>query len=69
MDELRYEQELDLLGQLRARLQRLEDTEYMTAYYKGYSSSRMTVDEIKDAIEELTQEIQLLEERLAEYEW
>ncbi|WP_427813462.1 hypothetical protein ACQKTA_08770 [Enterococcus sp. 22-H-5-01] len=69
MDELRYEQELDLLGQLRARLQRLEDTEYMTAYYKGYSSSGMTVDEIKDAIEELTQEIQLLEERLAGYEW
>ena len=69
MDELRYEQELDLLGQLRARLQRLEDTEYMTAYYKGYSSSGMTVDEIKDSIEELTQEIQLLEERLAEYEW
>jgi len=69
MDELRYEQELDLLGQLRARLQRLENTEYMTAYYKGYSSSGMTVDEIKDAIEELTQEIQLLEERLAEYEW
>lgn len=69
MDELRYEQELDLLGQLRARLQRLEDTEYMTAYYKGYSSSGMTVDEIKDAIEESTQEIQLLEERLAEYEW
>lgn len=69
MDELRYEQELDLLGQLRARLQRLEDTEYMTAYYKGYSSSGMTVDEIKDAIEELTQEIQLLEEQLAGYEW
>lgn len=41
----------------------------MTAYYKGYSSSGMTVDEIKDAIEESTQEIQLLEERLAEYEW
>lgn len=69
MDELRYEQELDLLGQLRARLQRLEDTDYMTAYYKGYSSSGMTVDEIKDAIEELTQEIQLLEEQLAGYEW
>ncbi|MFC4772590.1 hypothetical protein [Enterococcus hermanniensis] len=69
MDELQYEQEITLLGQLRARLQRLEETEYMTAYYKGYSSSGMTVEEIKVAIEELSQEIQLIEEQLAGHEW
>ena len=42
--------DLELLGNLRNRLQRLEDTDYMTAYYKGYSASGLTLDEIKEEI-------------------
>lgn len=47
-NELYDEFDLELLGNLRNRLQRLEDTDYMTAYYKGYSASGMTLDEIKE---------------------
>lgn len=69
MNELQYEKDIELLGSLRNRLRQLEDTDYVTAYYKGYSSSGMTLDEIKDAIEELTQEIRELEDQMEDIEW
>ncbi len=69
MNELAYENNLTLLGQLRDQLQRLEDTDYMTAYYKGYSSSGATLEEIKDEIQELQEQIKLLEEELDDFSW
>ncbi|MBO1307912.1 hypothetical protein JZO70_17185 [Enterococcus sp. 669A] len=69
MNELTYENNLTLLGQLRDQLQRLEDTDYMTAYYKGYSSSGATLEEIKDEIQELQEQIKLLEEELDDFSW
>ncbi len=53
-NELYDEFDLELFRNIRNRLQRLEDTDYMTAYYKGYSASGMTLDEIKEEIEELS---------------
>ncbi|MEX1445505.1 hypothetical protein [Enterococcus sp. C76] len=61
--------DLELLGNLRNRLQRLEDTDYMTAYYKVYSASGMTLDEIKEEIEELSHTIRELEDRMEETQW
>lgn len=61
--------DLELLGNLRNRLQRLEDIDYMTAYYKGYSASGMTLDEIKEEIEELSHTIRELEDRMEETQW
>lgn len=69
MNELQYERDIELLGTLRNRLRQLEESEYVTAYYKGYSSSGMTLDEIKDAMEELTEEIRELENRMEVMEW
>lgn len=69
MNELQYERDIELLGSLRNRLRQLEDSDYVTAYYKGYSSSGMTLDEVKDAIEELTEEIRELEDRMEDVEW
>lgn len=69
MNELQYEKNIELLGSLRNRLRQLEDSDYVTAYYKGYSSSGMTLDEIKNAIEELTQEIRELEDQMEDMEW
>lgn len=69
MNELTYENDLTLLGQLRDRLQRLEETDYITAYYKGYSSSGLTLEEIKDEIQELQEQIKDLEEILDEFAW
>lgn len=69
MNETTYEKELILLGELRDRLQSLEETDYMTAYYKGYSRSGATLEEIKEEIQFLEEQIHELEERLAEFEW
>lgn len=69
MNELTYENDLTLLGQLRDRLQRLEETDYITAYYKGYSSSGLTLEEIKDEIQELQEQIKDLEETLNDFAW
>lgn len=69
MDERQYESNLDLLGQLRDHLQRLEDNDYMTAYYKGYSTSGATLEEIKEEIQILQDQITELEEQLDTFEW
>lgn len=69
MDEINYERDLETLGQLRDRLQRLEDNDYMTAYYKGYSTSGATLEEIKEEIQSLQEQIAQLEESLEDFEW
>lgn len=69
MNELQYEQAIELLGSYRKRLRQLEDMDYMTAYYKGYSASGMTLDEIKETIDALTQEIRELEDRMEGMDW
>ncbi|MGM0175126.1 hypothetical protein [Enterococcus sp. DIV0800] len=69
MNELQYENNLELLGQLRDRLQRLEDNDYMTAYYKGYSTSGATLEEIKEEIQLLQEQIREVEEQLDDFEW
>ena len=57
----RLEELIDELGALNDRLRQLEDVDYMTAYYKGYSSSGQTVDEINEAMRDL-------EMRVSDYE-
>lgn len=69
MDEINYERDLETLGQLRDRLQRLEDNDYMTAYYKGYSTSGATLEEIKEEIQSLQDQIAQLEESIEDFEW
>lgn len=69
MDEINYERDLETLGQLRDRLQHLEDNDYMTAYYKGYSTSGATLEEIKEEIQSLQDQIAQLEESLEDFEW
>lgn len=65
MDNEWYEEKnIELLGNLRDRLHRLEETDYMIAYYKGYSASGMTLEEIKEEIESLTDTIRELENRI-----
>lgn len=69
MNELQYENNLVLLGQLRDQLQRLEETDYMTAYYKGYSATGATLEEIKAELQMLEAQIHKLEEELDDFEW
>ena len=64
MDDLNFDQRVAELGQLRDRLHRLEEDDYMTAYYKGYSSEGQTVDEIKDEISELRTQVEQLQNEL-----
>ena len=64
MDDFTYDQRLTQLGQLRDRLQRLEGTDYMTAYYKGYSNSGATLAEIQDELAILQTQINALTDQL-----
>lgn len=68
-EELQYEQNLILLGSLRDRLYRLEETDYPAAMYKGYSSSGQTVAEIQTEIEEANQQIEDLNDQLETFDW
>lgn len=69
MNELQYEQQLNLLGQLRERLRRLEEVDYVVAYYKGYSTKGETLEEIKEEINILNVEISELEKKLDDISW
>lgn len=64
MDDLNFDQRVAELGQLRDRFHRLEEDDYMTAYYKGYSSEGQTVDEINDEISELRTQVEQLQNEL-----
>ncbi|WP_137597762.1 hypothetical protein [Paucilactobacillus kaifaensis] len=64
MNDLEYERTIEQLGNLREQLRQLEDVDYMTATYKGYSSSGLTLDEITDQITEVNASINIVEEKL-----
>ncbi|KIS02869.1 hypothetical protein [Paucilactobacillus wasatchensis] len=66
MNELEYERTIEQLGNLREQLRQLEDVDYMTATYKGYSSSGLTLEEITDQITEINESINIVETRLEE---
>ncbi|WP_125702646.1 hypothetical protein [Lacticaseibacillus daqingensis] len=57
------------LGALRQRLTQLEDVDYMTAYYKGYSASGDDLAAVQAEIETVTARIARLEARLAAIDW
>lgn len=61
-----YEELITQLGRVNDRLEQLENVDYMTATYKGYSSDGSTVDEIEDEIKELRQQARTLERELEE---
>ncbi|BAP85802.1 hypothetical protein LOOC260_112640 [Paucilactobacillus hokkaidonensis JCM 18461] len=64
MNDLEYERTIEQLGDLREHLRQLEDVDYMTATYKGYSSSGLTLDEITDQMTDINESIHILEEKL-----
>lgn len=66
LNEDKYDYDVERLGQLRDELQRLEDNDYVTAYYKGYSSEGLTLDEVRDTIKDLEHQIRQLERELDE---
>ncbi|MCD2257174.1 hypothetical protein ACNAN0_12740 [Agrilactobacillus fermenti] len=68
MNELQFDQLVTKLGQLREQVRQLEDVDYMTAYYKGYSQSGATIDEIQSEIDQLNQEADDLQTRIDELE-
>ncbi|KRM77529.1 hypothetical protein [Secundilactobacillus collinoides] len=61
MNSYEEDQLIDQLGALRDRERRLEENDYMTAYYKGYSADGATLQEIQDQLEALRDEIARLE--------
>ncbi|GAA3608994.1 hypothetical protein [Secundilactobacillus similis] len=70
-NEFKLEQLISQLGQVNDRIERLENVDYMTAMYKGYSAAGETVEEILDDIESLrdqadhlTVQLEALGERL-----
>ncbi|MFD1465116.1 hypothetical protein ACFQ4L_03295 [Lapidilactobacillus mulanensis] len=65
MNEREYEQVIAKLGSLREHLRRLEEDDYATAMYKGYSSDGLTLTEIMAEITTVSESVELLEERLA----
>lgn len=58
----RLDKMIEELGTLNERLRQLEDNDYMTAYYKGYSSSGETLEEIKDQMSDLRHQIAHMEQ-------
>lgn len=69
MNEIQYEKQLNVLGQFRERLRQLEEVDYVTAQYKGYSTSGATLEEIKEEITFLTVKISKLEKKLDDISW
>lgn len=59
LDEL-----IEQLGYLNERLRQLEETDYMTAYYKGYSTSGETLEEVKEQMDDLRGQIVSVERQV-----
>lgn len=53
------------LGTLHQQLEQLENVDYMTAYYKGYSIQGDDLDTIKEKIITVNDQIQRTEDQLA----
>ncbi len=69
MAQMTHEALVRQLGALRQRLTQLEDVDYMTAYYKGYSASGDDLAAVQAEIETVTARIARLEARLAAIDW
>ena len=66
MNDVEYDRNIKKLGSLRERLRRLEEDDYVTASYKGYSSDGLTLNEILEAIQSVNKSIELAENKLAD---
>lgn len=64
MTDREYDQMIEELGNLRERVRQLEENEYVTATYKGYSSEGLTLSEVIEEIEATNQAIEVLKARL-----
>ena len=53
------------LGTLHQQLEQLENVDYMTAYYKGYSTQGDDLETIKEKIITVNAQIQRTEDQLA----
>ncbi|EEI20119.1 hypothetical protein HMPREF0497_1026 [Lentilactobacillus buchneri ATCC 11577] len=49
---------------MNEQVRQLEDVDYMTATYKGYSNTGLTLEEVKDEIDRLHQQIKTLNREL-----
>lgn len=57
------------LDRLHQQLEQLENVDYMTAYYKGYSTAGDDLETIKAEIDSVTEQIQQVEARLDAMPW
>lgn len=57
------------LGDLHQQLEQLENIDYMTAYYKGYSSQGDDLETIKEKIVTVNHQIQQVEDQLASFDF
>ncbi|WP_125711054.1 hypothetical protein [Lacticaseibacillus porcinae] len=57
------------LGDLHQQLEQLENVDYMTAYYKGYSSQGDDLETIKEKIATVNDQIQQVEDQLASFDF
>lgn len=64
MTDREYDQMIEELGNLRERVRQLEENEYVTATYKGYSYEGLTLSEVIEEIETTNQAIEVLKARL-----
>ena len=62
--EDRFNQLITQLGSLNEQVRQLEDVDYMTATYKGYSNTGLTLEEVKDEIDRLHKQIKALNREL-----
>ncbi|KRK98569.1 hypothetical protein FD04_GL000301 [Secundilactobacillus odoratitofui DSM 19909 = JCM 15043] len=67
-NEVQLDQLVTQLGQVNTSIERLENVDYMTAMYKGYSAAGETVDEIVGEIDDLREQASLIEAQINELE-
>lgn len=66
MNDMEYETLVEQLGNLREYLRVLSDEDFITASYKGYSASGLTLDEVTDEMKDTEAAIRILENQLEE---
>ncbi|GAF41595.1 hypothetical protein FC83_GL002599 [Agrilactobacillus composti DSM 18527 = JCM 14202] len=68
MDDAKFDRLIVRLGQLNEQLRQLEDVDYITASYKGFSASGATLADVQADIATTQQKIMLIQEQLAHYD-
>ncbi|MCH4170945.1 MAG: hypothetical protein LKF36_06950 [Lactobacillus sp.] len=66
MDDAKFDRLIAQLGQLNEQLRQLEDVDYITASYKGFSASGATLVEVQADIATTQRKIALLQAQLAD---